>query len=74
MNWSEIQGEWQLVKGLIRQRWNRLTDDDLLAINGERDLLIGRIQERYLLNKELAERQVRDLERLFLRDAGSSLS
>jgi len=74
MDWSEIKDEWQMVKGLVQQRWGRLTEGDLLSIDGRRDALITCLQERYLLNKEMAERQVRDLERLFLRDTGTSLS
>jgi uncharacterized protein YjbJ (UPF0337 family) len=42
-----MKGKWNQLKGRIRQQWGRLTDDDVAQINGERDILIGKIQEYY---------------------------
>jgi uncharacterized protein YjbJ (UPF0337 family) len=63
MNWEQVKGNWNQAKGKIKQQWGRLTDDDLTLIEGHRDELVGRVQERYGIAKEEAERQVRDWER-----------
>jgi uncharacterized protein YjbJ (UPF0337 family) len=62
MNWERIKGSWNQSKGTIRKQWGKLTDDDFEKIAGERDILVGRIQERYGIAKDEAERQVRDWE------------
>lgn len=58
MNSDQLQGKWKQVKGSIKERWGKLTDDDIDVIAGKRDQLIGRIQERYGIGKEDAQRQV----------------
>ena len=58
MNWDQAKGQWNQIKGSVRTKWGKLTDDDLDVIAGERDRLIGKIQERYGINKEEAERQI----------------
>jgi uncharacterized protein YjbJ (UPF0337 family) len=58
MNWDQIAGKWSQIKGDIRQKWGRLTDDDLEVIAGSKDKLAGRIQERYGVAKEEAQRQL----------------
>jgi uncharacterized protein YjbJ (UPF0337 family) len=58
MNWDQISGKWSQVKGDIRQKWGKLTDDDLEVIAGSKDKLVGRIQERYGIQKEEAQRQL----------------
>jgi len=58
MNWDQAKGQWNVIKGSVRKQWGKLTDDDLDVIAGERDRLIGKIQERYGVNKEEAERQI----------------
>lgn len=58
-----LKGEWKQIKGKIKQTWGELTDDDMTAVEGRRDVLIGRIQARYGLAKEEALRQVEDFER-----------
>ena len=58
MNWQQIEGKWNVVKGQARQQWARLTDDDLANIHGKREELLGKIQERYGFAKEEAERQL----------------
>jgi uncharacterized protein YjbJ (UPF0337 family) len=47
MDWDRIQGNWKQFVGRVKELWGKLTDDDLAAINGRRDRLEGRIQERY---------------------------
>ncbi|HEV8550909.1 MAG TPA: CsbD family protein [Polyangiaceae bacterium] len=58
MNWDTISGNWREAKGKLRTKWAKLTDDDLEAIAGRRDVLVGRLQQRYGRKKEDAERDV----------------
>ncbi len=58
MNWDQMQGKWKQVKGLAKTRWGKLTDDDLDVVAGQRDQLVGRIQERYGIAKDEAQTQV----------------
>ena len=58
MNWEQAKGQWTQMKGAVRKQWGKLTDDDLDVIHGERERLVGKIQERYGIAKEEAERQV----------------
>lgn len=60
MNWDEAAGKWNQWKGAVKERWGRLTDDDLTMIAGKRDVLVGKLQERYGLTKELAEAQINE--------------
>lgn len=60
MNWDRIQGNWKQFKGATKEKWGNLTDDDLSVIEGRRDQLAGRIQERYGIAKDEAERQIDD--------------
>ena len=62
MNNERIKGNWNQFKGKIKEKWGRLTDDDLDVAEGQRDQLIGKIQERYGIAKEEAERQFAELE------------
>jgi len=57
MNWDQIEGKWKQMKGDIRTRWGKLTDDDLDVIAGQRDKLVGKLQERYGYAKEDAQRR-----------------
>jgi uncharacterized protein YjbJ (UPF0337 family) len=63
MNWDQIKGNWNQFKGRVKQQWGDLTDDDLTRIEGRRDELIGRLQERYGYENEQAEEEVRNWER-----------
>lgn len=56
MNWDQVHGEWNQLKGLVKEHWGKLTDDDLIFIGGKKDKLIGKLQERYGFAKEEAER------------------
>ena len=60
MNWTEIRGRWKQLTGDVRRQWGKLTDDDLAVVEGDRQRLAGKIQERYGVSKEQAERQVDD--------------
>ena len=62
MNRDIIQGKWTQLKGSIKSKWNKLTDDDLGRMDGNREYLIGRLQERYGWQKDQAERELRDFE------------
>ena len=64
MNHDRIQGRWKQIKGKIRERWGKLTDDDLDIIAGRRDQLLGRIQERHGIARDQAEREVESFERV----------
>lgn len=58
MNKQEIKGNWKQLKGRAKEKWGELTDDDLDQIEGRRQALIGRIQERYGKDLSTAEREV----------------
>jgi uncharacterized protein YjbJ (UPF0337 family) len=58
MNWDRIEGDWKQLLGHAKERWGKLTDDDLSVVAGRRDQLAGMIQERYGVAKEDAEAQI----------------
>ena len=60
MNWDIIEGQWKQFKGQAKQAWSKLTDDDLANLGGKREQLAGKIQERYGIKKEEAEKQIDD--------------
>ena len=57
MNWDQVEGKWKQYQGKVKEQWGKLTDDDIAAINGKRQQLIGRIQERYGISKDEAQKQ-----------------
>lgn len=57
MNWDQIEGKWKQLHGSARERWGKFTDDDIQTLNGKKDCLVGKIQERYGIAKEEAEKQ-----------------
>jgi len=63
MNWDIIEGKWKQAAGVAKSKWGKLTDDDLRAIGGRRDELVGKLQERYGLAKDQVEKQLADFER-----------
>ncbi len=58
MNSDELKGKWKQLQGSAKEQWGKLTDDDLSRIEGDRDQLVGKIQERYGVAREEAEKQV----------------
>ena len=58
MNWDRIEGNWKQFSGKVKEQWGNLTEDDLTVISGKQDQLVGRIQERYGITKEAAQRDV----------------
>jgi uncharacterized protein YjbJ (UPF0337 family) len=58
MDWNRIEGNWKQFKGRAKEKWGRLTDDDLDVINGRQDQLEGKIQERYGIAKDQAKKDV----------------
>lgn len=63
MNSDQIEGRWKQAMGAAKETWGKLTDDDLKVIEGNRDQLIGRIQERYGITREEAQKQVDEWKR-----------
>ena len=53
-----LKGKWKQISGDVKQWWGDLTDDDITKVNGQRDELVGIIQERYGRSKAEAEREV----------------
>ncbi|MBT9432146.1 CsbD family protein [Candidatus Sodalis endolongispinus] len=60
MNKDEASGNWKQFKGKVKEQWGKFTDDDLTIVEGKRDQLVGKIQERYGYGKESAETEVND--------------
>jgi len=60
MNPDELKGKWNQLKGKLREQWAKLTDDDWAQLHGDKDKLVGKIQERYGIAKEQAEKELRD--------------
>ncbi|WP_106769059.1 CsbD family protein [Paenibacillus faecalis] len=60
MDNNVFKGKWNQLKGEAKVQWGKLTDDDLDVINGEKDKLVGKLQERYGHTKDAAEREYRE--------------
>ena len=60
MNWDRIEGNWTQMTGAVKSQWGDLTDDEITEARGNREQLVGKIQERYGIAKDEAERQVDD--------------
>jgi len=58
MNSDQMKGKWKQMKGSVKERWGKLTDDDLDVIDGQAEQLVGTIQERYGIAREAAQKQV----------------
>ena len=58
MNSDTFKGKWLQLKGQVRKQWGKLTDDDLDQIQGDTEILAGRLQERYGRSKEDVDREV----------------
>lgn len=57
MNTDQMSGKWKQMKGAVKQQWGKLTDDDLQVIDGKRETLVGKLQERYGMAKEDAQKK-----------------
>jgi uncharacterized protein YjbJ (UPF0337 family) len=62
MNRDTLKGDWNQLKGKVKEAWGKLTDQDLDVIEGKRDQLIGLIQKNYGIARDEAERQVQEFE------------
>ncbi len=58
MNTDMLKGDWTNLKGKIKEKWGKLTDDDLTVIEGKRDQIAGKLQERYGYAKEQAQKEL----------------
>jgi len=67
MNWDTIEGNWKQAKGQAQQKWGKLTNDDLDVVEGKREELVGKVQERYGIARDEAERQVDDFQTTYPR-------
>jgi uncharacterized protein YjbJ (UPF0337 family) len=57
MNSDQFEGKWKQLKGNVKQRWGKLTDDDVTALSGKKDELIGKLQERYGITRDQAQKE-----------------
>ena len=57
MNWDQIEGMWKQFTGSAKERWGKFTDDDMQTLTGQKEHLVGKIQERYGIAREEAEKQ-----------------
>jgi uncharacterized protein YjbJ (UPF0337 family) len=57
MNSDVFEGKWKQLKGNVKQRWGKLTDDDITTMSGKKDELVGKLQERYGITREQALRE-----------------
>ena len=64
MNEDRMEGKWKQMKGALKTRWGKLTDDDLDVIEGQKDQLVGKVQERYGIAKDEAQKQVDEWNRV----------
>jgi uncharacterized protein YjbJ (UPF0337 family) len=60
MNTLEIKGDWNITKGKLKQKWAKLTDDDLQFAEGKQEELLGRIQKRTGETREVVEKAVKE--------------
>jgi uncharacterized protein YjbJ (UPF0337 family) len=63
MNTDQMKGNWKQFVGKAKEQWGRLTNDDWQVVEGKRDQLVGKIQERYGITREKAERQLGEFEK-----------
>jgi len=63
MSWNRIEGNWKQFKGKVKETWGELTDDELDQIAGKRDVLRGKIQEKYGIAQDEADKRIKDFEK-----------
>lgn len=64
MSWDKVEGNWKQFKGKVKETWGKLTDDELEQIAGKREILLGKIQEKYGIAKDEAEKRVKEFEKM----------
>jgi uncharacterized protein YjbJ (UPF0337 family) len=57
-SWNELEGKWKQMKGTVREKFGKLTDDDLQVIGGKKDQFLGKLQERYGISREQAQKDL----------------
>jgi uncharacterized protein YjbJ (UPF0337 family) len=62
MDWDIVKANWERLRGKVKERWGRLSDDQLDLVSGNRNQLVDEIRQSYGIGKDVAERQVRDWE------------
>ncbi len=60
MNWDQVQGNWKHFRDKIRQTWGKFTEDELDALHGTREQFVGKLQEKYGLKREEAEKELEE--------------
>jgi uncharacterized protein YjbJ (UPF0337 family) len=60
MDWNQLQAMWPQMRGPLRHRWGRLTEEDLDVIGGHREIFIGRVQERYSIDRAEALQRIEE--------------
>lgn len=63
MNEDKIKGQWKQLAGKLKAKWGQLTDDDVQVAEGNSEYLVGKLQERYGIARDEAQRQVREFDR-----------
>jgi uncharacterized protein YjbJ (UPF0337 family) len=58
MNRDTLKGQWTQLKGQVRKRWGKLTDDEIDQIQGDAEILMGKLQERYGYTRDQAQREI----------------
>jgi len=58
MNWTQVEGKWDQLKADVKTKWGKLTDDDLAYVRGQRDRLVGKLEERYGVLHDSAQKDV----------------
>jgi uncharacterized protein YjbJ (UPF0337 family) len=60
MNWDQLRTRWPQMRVQLRHRWGRLTEEDLDVIAGQRDVFLGRVEERYSIDREEAQKRIEE--------------
>lgn len=63
MNWDRIEGNWKQFKGQVKEQWGKFTDDELDVVAGKKDQFLGKLQEKYGITKDEAQRQLLEFEK-----------
>jgi uncharacterized protein YjbJ (UPF0337 family) len=58
MNWDQIEGQWRQLTGRVKSTWGKAIDDDMQNVGGKRKILLGKVQARYGVLKDDAEKRI----------------